>query len=596
MTRSSKKDERRIDQEDAHAILDVLQLIDSDGLLDRVFNTNSLRSLLQQSASFSDLKATVHSLVPIHAHPRARPSKPAAHQLSFCNLALSLLDQAASHSLQLPLDRDSLIAEPSSPSSAYISPRYALAQHLPSGTYWSSLTDRNLKDLAKGHAELVSVLPSPLNTSLDDVPTLGSYNKPVPAPSRSILLDPHKVSHGHFLDYGIWASFAPSFDQDGVELGRKQLGEFYYDRQQRRTRKQIAIDRFNQQDQPMEEHSFDQDLLPPEQVAQLKGVLDSLQLESAVTELLDRNRKALQRLQFLQYLRLTSDPNSTVEQGSEEWDTAQGIMDSLTLLASLRPRSTTDDLSPLIPSPAALHLLHRTLPLSPSPGWHGNLPPTRSTALRDDSTIKVRPGTTIPAPTPVTATPAATNPYSGYQYSHYRTTTPSAAAATSSSTSSYIQYKPTQTSYYQGATAYAPQASTSQTPYYAQQPYGVAGWYNAYNPTGTTTTATNGTGTGSGSGGRGTPQPGVATPAPSYSSFFSNSLSSSLMGLRTPAVGNTVLNNKTGTPTPTAPTLPAHLQTRQTPQNGTTVTSYYQNWGQPQTTSPTPPPGTPVPR
>ncbi|KAF5338438.1 hypothetical protein D9758_012215 [Tetrapyrgos nigripes] len=600
----SQTDVHHIDQQHARAILDVLELIDSDGLLDRVFNTVSLRTLLHESASFETLRSAVHSLFPIHSHPRARPSKPAAQQLNFCNLALSLLDQAASQSLQLPLDVDTLIPESSSsPSTSYITPRYALVQHLPNGSYWSSLNSpcptsdepSHLKDLSKGHAELAAVLPSPYPSSEETIPTLGSYHKELPAQRNAKLPSSRYATTGSFLDYGIWASFAPSFDQEGVELGRNQLGELYYDRLQKKKKKQIAIERFNRvaisdadamqdHDQEMQEPVplFDEDLLSPEQVAKLKNALDSLQLECAVTELLDRNRKALQRLQYLQYLRLMQDDggSSTVEEGSEEWETAQSIMDSLSVLASLRPRSSKDDQSPLVPSPAALHLLHRTLPLSPIPGWHGNLPPGQSTALRDDSTIKVKPGATLSAPTPVTpATASTAAPYGGYQFnygavppqtSHYRTTTPSTST-------SYIQYKPTQTSYYQSA-----YSQTSQTPYYgsvAQQPYGATGWYNSYNPA-NAAAAVNGTG--SGSAGRGTPQPGVATPAPSYSSFFSNALSNSLMGQRTPAVGNTVVKPGAHSATsPQVPTLPVHLQTKQAApmQNGAAVSSVYSGWG-----------------
>jgi len=77
-----------------------------------------------------------------------------------------------------------------------------------------------------------------------------------------------------------------------------------------------------------------------------------------------------------------------VEVGSEEWDTAQAIMDSLAVLTSLRPKSSMDE--SLIPPASLLRRLHRTLPLDPSPGWYGNLPASPTTALRDDMTVHLK--------------------------------------------------------------------------------------------------------------------------------------------------------------------------------------------------------------
>ncbi|KAG6892256.1 hypothetical protein C0992_001218, partial [Termitomyces sp. T32_za158] len=61
------------------------------------------------------------------------------------------------------------------------------------------------------------------------------------------------------------------------------------------------------------------ELLEPEDAAAVKRALDSLELERAVQELLDRNRRALLRLEHLQTERTIAD--SAVEPGSEEWDT-----------------------------------------------------------------------------------------------------------------------------------------------------------------------------------------------------------------------------------------------------------------------------------
>src|SRR5260370_9440357 len=71
------------------------------------------------------------------------------------------------------------------------------------------------------------------------------------------------------------------------------------------------------------------------------------------------------------------------------------MSDSLVLLASLRPRSTGDS-SSLIPPPEFLRKLHRRLPTEPSEGWSGTLPPSNLTALRDDTTLQIKPGVNIP--------------------------------------------------------------------------------------------------------------------------------------------------------------------------------------------------------
>jgi hypothetical protein len=66
-----------------------------------------------------------------------------------------------------------------------------------------------------------------------------------------------------------------------------------------------------------------EELLPPDEVKDIKAALGSLELENAVQELLERNRRALIRLEELQRLRLMADEggSSTAVEGSEEWDT-----------------------------------------------------------------------------------------------------------------------------------------------------------------------------------------------------------------------------------------------------------------------------------
>lgn len=244
-------------------------------------------------------------------------------------------------------------------------------QRLPSGTWWSSLgsdllTDsKEFKDLQTANAELVAVLPSPSSLAHSDATskstitltdtqapmTLGAYVPKKPPGHRSKLLGPRHVSCGSFLDYGPYASFAPTFDQEGVEIGREALGEVLWrweDRKKRWATEKARAAEEAAQCSPMagleEEHnnvidpsleeSLDDDeealegLLSKEQIASLKSVLKSLELENAIQELLDRNTKALRRLEELQRQRLMKDGGfHPVEEGSEEWDTGKGILE-----------------------------------------------------------------------------------------------------------------------------------------------------------------------------------------------------------------------------------------------------------------------------
>lgn len=247
-----------------------------------------------------------------------------------------------------------------------------------------------------------------------------------------------------------------------------------------------------------------------------------------------------------------------------------------------------------MPPTSVLRKLHRTLALEPSPGWNGTLPVTRTTALRDDSTLKVRSSAAAavaaaaaaPAPVaPAVATPnqPTTYPYA-YAYNPQQAQQPyrpqSAAAA--------AIYKPGQAAYYPG---YVP-ATQVQPGYYGQQPYSAgqqpygassaqqqpyaaySNWYSQY-----ATQVAQGTASG-----RGTPQPVAVTPATvpsSYGGFF-NPAGTTVAGTatpppaaaaaaaRTPAVANTVGAKPGGQAVPTAagwatyggqaPTLPLHLR------------------------------------
>ncbi|KAI9572632.1 hypothetical protein HD554DRAFT_1330294 [Boletus coccyginus] len=652
-----------LDPGDAQHILDILALVDSQALLDRVFSLPpsdlsepstsksqsgafSLRALLKDPSQhpLRVLRAALQNLFPTSYHPRSRASSPAAQQLRFCNLASSLLDQASFHTVPLPLDIDSLLVDlpgapptpdskPASPSSrpekhAHLSQtkKYALMQRLPFGTWWTSLHSdfvpsdtKPLKDLSTANAELVAILPSPSAPapadadSADTSPvTLASYVPKKPPGYKTKLPGSRRVTCGAFLDYGLYASFAPVFDQDGVEVGRSAMGELYSRWEDRKKRWSNELSLVTQQpsdhvpDPPQlngvdksDKNGIDEEslhgLFSSEQITLLKQALGSLELEAAVHELLERNANALNRLEELQNKRLAQPGEfAAVEEGSEEWDIAQGIFDSLCLLTSLRPRLSTSDNAPLTPSPSALHKLQRTLPIAPTQGWHGTLPPEHPTALRDDSTLYIKStATAIPAapsaapaqtPTPqpvpaqpaVVTTAATAQAYASYPYNYASPYRPG------------YQYKPGQpTPYYPNAYAQTTAQAQATPQYYQAQPYSATGqqqytyssWYQ-YNPQAQSSTPTGGSR-------KGTPQPSsaaAATPAvttptipTSYAGFFNATMQTpnqravaNTVAAATPgAKGTWTAPVGTGAVGYVAPTLPPHMRNAVAGQPGT---------------------------
>ncbi|KAI1797527.1 hypothetical protein LXA43DRAFT_252040 [Ganoderma leucocontextum] len=610
-----------IQSADAADILDVLEFVDSQGLLDRVFPlpadsgvaTNglassstssmlSLRSLLKNPSHYplKILQTAVEHLHPISSHPRFRPSETAAQQLRFRNLATSLLDQASRNTAPVPFDAATIINDvdlqdnATSPTAAHqpsagVRPhKYALVQHLPSGDWWTSAssvtahgTSKDLKSLHTAKADLVSIFPSASGSQLGQKGTLGDYvakgASGVPPHKQP---QPRRVSCGKFLDYGPYASFAPSFDQDGVEVGRIGMGEVIFQQHMRRRLRSLAkgkrraflagADR-QTEDVIMEDASATngaaaagpsnehedltkdlESLLSPAEVKGIKSALGSLEMEQAVDELLQRNAKALQRLEVLQLERLRAQGggSSVVEVGFEEWDIAQGITDSLTLLASLRPRPSDGDSeqAPLIPTASVLHKLQRTLPLAATEGWYGTLPEGRTTAFRDDTTVHVRASSVVSsksAPAPATPAPKVTTPappyapygYTGGYQSQYRGygAYPPATQSTSYYPSSTYNATPQP-----AAAAHYPNAqygATAQTQYY--------GWYA--------------------NSGRSTPQPPAQTS--NYTAYYGATQQPQAQR----AVANTVLSSAkqpaytpatwTGTTsTAYAPPLPPHMR------------------------------------
>lgn len=239
-------------------------------------------------------------------------------------------------------------------------------QKLSGGEWWTSLNSefappfldgKSLKDLSTAHAELVAILPSPsTSASKPDpgipIPNLGSYATNKHLWPKAKALGPRRASCGKFLDYGPYASFAPSYEGDGVEVGRRGLGETIWRWEEQRMGRTFGLAQGSiaevekviddvQMDDVQETSSngihqnvLDENvaeataemlegLLPPAEVAAIKATLDTLELEDAIDELLERNRRALIRLEELQRLRLGSENGGTsvVEEGSEEWDT-----------------------------------------------------------------------------------------------------------------------------------------------------------------------------------------------------------------------------------------------------------------------------------
>ena len=288
------------------SILHILETEDTQGLLDR--HAPSLRELLSKSSPISVIRAAIAHL-PQH----------------LSNLATALLDNE-------------------SPSSSHSN--YALVQHLPSGDWWSSLTSlASPSKLQTAKAELVAVLPSPSSFE-NSATTLASSLKSFP--QKKIHQSHRIVSTGAFLNYGLFSSFAPSFDQDIELVGRRELGQvLYYQEEKKRTRQSLHdtssfLETPQDRPDPLQNDGFDSELdldslLPPDEVKSLKAALNSLELENSVQKLLERNQRALERLEELQSQRLTNHPTSNAEEGSEEWDTGSSsfIISSSNRLNSL---------------------------------------------------------------------------------------------------------------------------------------------------------------------------------------------------------------------------------------------------------------------
>ena len=219
-------------------------------------------------------------------------------------------------------------------------------QKFPSGEWWTSLNSdiisqgTDLKNLSTGHAELVAIFPAPSSSSLPPEPrTLKHYTSSRTPSGTSTPVPPkHRyVSRGSFLDYGPYSSFAPTFDQGGREIGRTVYGEVLWRERGNRLRlralkrKQLAESHLP--DVIMEEpdsteqgssggEDWHETLKGFLSVSSLQSALDDLEVQDSTQELLERNAKALERLEELQLRRYGDSAGSKpVEVGSEEWET-----------------------------------------------------------------------------------------------------------------------------------------------------------------------------------------------------------------------------------------------------------------------------------
>lgn len=156
---------------------------------------------------------------------------------------------------------------------------------------------------------------------------------------KALHMHPRSLSSGTFLDYGPHASFAPGFDSEGAEVGRDGLGQMLMGRLGRRKVKearrkvlarlqaeQIEDARFAAATQVPHEQDREviddvlKSLFPDEDMDGVKAALETAEIEDGIARLLEKNARALERLNLLQMIRLRAG-NTTVKEDSEEWRT-----------------------------------------------------------------------------------------------------------------------------------------------------------------------------------------------------------------------------------------------------------------------------------
>ncbi|KAG8881313.1 hypothetical protein FRB98_004425 [Tulasnella sp. 332] len=431
---------------DAKNLLAILESFDGVDLLERRINSPtvrnlstpndphtsfSLRSMLADPSNYSlrILSNAFRALSSKTSTSRSNTSQSQTSEQKFLETALGLLDQIASRHMgaidptRMNLDPDIDENTKALAEDSHATKKYALYQQLPSGAFFTSaasMTSREAASLSKGQASLVSIQPT-ITIDPSFLPKLGSYSRTLKPtaifPNR--LPTSRRMAIGSFLDYGAYASFAPVFDSEAGELGDQDLADFLYSKKVRKTRRlpKATVEMVEEDAEAAMEIEPEKNgvassgssspttslVIDPalEMEDELRAAMAQVQLETGINDLLAKNASAIQRLVQLQNERYKVGAKAPqVEVGGEEWRLAHAILGTLTTLISIRPRAAGSSTAPLIPAPAILHALHRTIPTDPVPGWKGTLARDRDVAYRDNSTITV--GTTpYVNPTPV---------------------------------------------------------------------------------------------------------------------------------------------------------------------------------------------------
>ena len=144
--------------------------------------------------------------------------------------------------------------------------------------------------------------------------------------------------------------------------------------------------------------------VPENEMEVLRQAFDALRAEIGVSDLLEQNAIALENLINLQRERLVNHSYTPTDLERQiglcnlfgslltltSYTIADGINVSLSLLISLRPRTSSRPGDSVVPASAILQGLHRSLPATPTSGWRGTLATNRPTSLRDDATMYVK--------------------------------------------------------------------------------------------------------------------------------------------------------------------------------------------------------------
>lgn len=316
---------------------------------------------------------------------RSTTSQALLQEQGFLTIAVGLLDEvAAQHAGAIDLTRTNLdpdvdlgakaLAEDTHPTK-----KYALYQHLPNGDFFTSVTSMTPQEASAipkgssslsfirrffftcpdymcvfltGQASLVFIQPTVV-IDPSFLPKLGSYSRPlkpsVVPPNR--LPISRKMASGSFLDYGPYASFAPTFDSDAGEMGDQDLADYLWAKRQRK-QKRPAFRPISGQQEAMQLEDGDEDMtmdssqgvtstasasagsstavastssgamIDPalEMEDELRAAMVQVQMESGIDDLLGKNAWALQRLAQLQNERYRVGAKAPEVVGGEEWN------------------------------------------------------------------------------------------------------------------------------------------------------------------------------------------------------------------------------------------------------------------------------------